>query len=73
MAETIPPALRKRLLESLSKLPYYEAKVIEFRFGIDSEHPMSIEEVARMIGKTIEETTELEQSALRKIRFSIIR
>ena len=60
--------IHKEVMKRLSKLPYYEAKVLEFRYAIDSDHQMTVEEVAVMVGKTVEEVKELERSGLKTLR-----
>jgi DNA-directed RNA polymerase sigma subunit (sigma70/sigma32) len=59
--------LRKILEENVSKLPYDQAKVVELRYGLLDGYALSVEKVAAMIGKSIEEVKELEANALRNM------
>lgn len=59
----------KDTIESvLSTLSGKEAEVIKLRFGIDTAHPMTLEEVGQHFGLSRERIRQIEAKALRKLR-----
>jgi RNA polymerase primary sigma factor len=60
--------LRENLEEVLKTLSDREARVLKMRFGLDSRHPMTLEEVGREFGVTRERIRQIEAKALRKLK-----
>jgi len=55
----------KRLLQSLS---YRERRVLELRYGLDGEHPRTLDEVGRAFNVTRERIRQIENQSLKKLR-----
>lgn len=60
--------LRENIDEVLSALSDREAKVLEMRFGLKGQKPMTLEEVGREFGVTRERIRQIEAKALRKLK-----
>jgi RNA polymerase primary sigma factor len=60
--------LRERVEEVLSDLTPREARVIRMRFGLDDNHPYTLEEVGAKFGLTRERIRQIEGKALRRMR-----
>lgn len=60
--------LREELDEMLKGLSPRERDVITMRFGLESGHPMTLEEVGRRFQVTRERIRQIETAALRKLR-----
>ncbi len=60
--------LRENIEEVLSALSDREAKVLEMRFGLNGQKPMTLEEVGREFGVTRERIRQIEAKALRKLK-----
>jgi RNA polymerase primary sigma factor len=60
--------LRERLDEVLSTLPAREARILRMRFGLDDNHPYTLEEVGEKFGLTRERIRQIEGKALRRLR-----
>ena len=60
--------LRKRMDEVLCILTPRERNVLELRFGIPDEEPMTLEEVGQIYNVTRERIRQIEAKALRKLR-----
>ena len=60
--------LRENIEEVLSALSEREAKVLEMRFGLNGQKPMTLEEVGREFGVTRERIRQIEAKALRKLK-----
>lgn len=57
------------LLKTLQeRLKPREAQIIILRFGLESDNPMTLEEVGKELGVTRERVRQLENTALRKLR-----
>ena len=59
---------KEDVAEVLSKLTEREAKVIKYRFGIDSGYPRTLEEVGKMFNVTRERIRQIEAKAIRRLR-----
>lgn len=60
--------LKENIDEVLSALSDREAKVLEMRFGLRGQKPMTLEEVGREFGVTRERIRQIEAKALRKLK-----
>jgi RNA polymerase primary sigma factor len=60
--------LKENIEEVLSTLTDREAKVLKMRFGLDTQRPMTLEEVGREFGVTRERIRQIEAKALRKLK-----
>lgn len=60
--------LVEQLKASLDTLTPREAKVLEYRFGLEDGRPRTLEEVGRLFGVTRERIRQIEAKALRKLR-----
>jgi len=62
--------LREEVECLLQLLPPRHAFVIRKRFGLDAEPPLSKTDVAELLGVSLPRVTEIERSALAKLRFA---
>lgn len=60
--------LKKQVLELLGVLTPKEADIIKKRFGIDTDRPMTLEEIGAIYGVTRERIRQIESKALRKLK-----
>ena len=60
--------LRERVDEVLSSLTPREARILRMRFGLDDNHPYTLEEVGAKFGLTRERIRQIEGKALRRLR-----
>lgn len=60
--------LQDEMAEALEGLTKRERRVIEMRFGIPYDNPMTLEEVGDVIGVTRERVRQIQAQALRKLR-----
>lgn len=60
--------LREEIDEMLKGLSSREREVIILRFGLETGHPMTLEEVGKRFGVTRERIRQIETAALRKLR-----
>ncbi len=60
--------LRERVDEVLSTLSPREARILRLRFGLDDNHPYTLEEVGDKFGLTRERIRQIEGKALRRLR-----
>jgi len=66
--QTSRQLMNENVREVLSSLSDREAKVVEYRFGLKENKPMTLEEVGRKFGVTRERIRQIESKALRKLR-----
>ena len=52
----------------LATLPHRERKVIELRYGLGGEEPMTLEEVGRVFGITRERVRQIENRTLMRLK-----
>lgn len=60
--------LRERMDKVLATLSPREARILRLRFGLDDNHPNTLEEVGRKFGLTRERIRQIEGKALRRLR-----
>lgn len=60
--------VKDQLMQVLAMLTPREAKVIRMRYGLDDNHPRTLEEVGQEFGVTRERIRQIEAKALRKLR-----
>jgi RNA polymerase primary sigma factor len=65
-AETV--MRREILLTILSKLAPRERRVLELRYGLDGQHPRTLDEVGRTFNVTRERIRQIENQGLKKLR-----
>jgi RNA polymerase primary sigma factor len=62
-------AMRRELLSKiLSKLAPRERRVLELRYGLDGQHPRTLDEVGRTFNVTRERIRQIENQGLKKLR-----
>ena len=67
--EAAEVSLRKETLEKiLSQLSQRERKVLELRYGLNGEHPRTLDEVGRAFNVTRERIRQIENQSLKKLR-----
>src|SRR5262249_16265561 len=59
---------RETLARILSTLSYRERRVLELRYGLDGEHPRTLDEVGRTFNVTRERIRQIENQCLKKLR-----
>lgn len=59
---------RRRLGSLLEGLDHREQRILNFRFGLDGQEPLSLEETGRKIGVTRERVRQIEKRCLLKLR-----
>ncbi|MFN8179134.1 MAG: RNA polymerase sigma factor RpoD/SigA [bacterium] len=59
---------RRRLALLLQELDPREQRILNFRFGLDGQEPLSLEETGRKIGVTRERVRQIEKRCLLKLR-----
>jgi len=66
--EVADEAMRKELLQKiLSTLSHRERRVLELRYGLDGEHPRTLDEVGRTFNVTRERIRQIENQSLKKL------
>jgi len=68
MEEATASLLKAKLNRTLESLTPRERRIIELRFGLDSESSRTLEEVGKELGLTKERIRQLEKEALAKLR-----
>jgi RNA polymerase primary sigma factor len=67
--EAAEVAMRKETLgKILSTLSHRERRVLELRYGLDGEHPRTLDEVGRTFNVTRERIRQIENQSLKKLR-----
>jgi RNA polymerase primary sigma factor len=67
--EAAEVALRSETLRrALGMLSYRERRVLELRYGLDGEHPRTLDEVGRAFNVTRERVRQIEHQGLRKLQ-----
>src|SRR6266511_610202 len=67
--EAADTSMRKETLERiLSKLAPRERRVLELRYGLDGQHPCTLDEVGRTFNVTRERIRQIENQSLKKLR-----
>jgi RNA polymerase primary sigma factor len=67
--EVADEAMRKEMLRKiLSTLSHRERRVLELRYGLDGEHPRTLDEVGRTFNVTRERIRQIENQSLKKLR-----
>ena len=61
-------SLKKDISLSLSELKDREKEVLEMHFGLNGNHPKSLDEISLEFGLTRERTRQIKEKALRKLR-----
>ena len=61
-------SLKESLIEVLTLIPEKEARILRLRYGLSGEGCKTINEVAEMLGISIDRARNLENTALRRIR-----
>ena len=61
-------SLRKEIERSLRTLTPREADVVRLYFGLNGEHPMTLEEIGERFDLTRERVRQIKEKALRKLR-----
>ena len=59
---------RSRVTKLLKNLDERERRILNFRFGLDGQEPLSLEETGKKIGVTRERIRQIESKALRELR-----
>jgi RNA polymerase primary sigma factor len=67
--EVADEAMRKDMLRKiLGTLSHRERRVLEMRYGLDGEHPRTLDEVGRTFNVTRERIRQIENQSLKKLR-----
>jgi RNA polymerase primary sigma factor len=67
--EVADTSMRKATLQRiLSTLSHRERRVLELRYGLDGEHPRTLDEVGRTFNVTRERIRQIENQSLKKLR-----
>ncbi len=59
---------RKQIGDWVAKLPETERRILELRFGIKQENPLTLNSIGRQFGITRERVRQIEKNAIRRIR-----
>lgn len=65
--QLIKNSIEEQIREILKELDEREALVLKLRFGIDSDEPMTLQEIGDRLGLTRERIRQIEQRAMRKL------
>ncbi|MDR0584025.1 MAG: sigma-70 family RNA polymerase sigma factor [Treponema sp.] len=60
--------LQETIADILSKLPEREMKIIQLRYGLTGEGPLTLEETGRLLGITRERVRQIQENATYKLR-----
>ena len=61
-------SLRQEIDRTISTLPQREADIIKLYFGLDSKHPMTLEEIGEKFDLTRERVRQIKEKALRRLK-----
>ncbi|GAA0177577.1 hypothetical protein SH2C18_07770 [Clostridium sediminicola] len=64
-------ALRNELMHLLTTLTEREEKILRLRYGLDDDHPRTLEEIGQIFNLTRERIRQIESKALRKLKHPI--
>ena len=64
--------LKEKIQGFLAKLKERERRVLELRFGINDDHPRTLEEVGKELKVTRERIRQIEDKALKKLRYKAV-
>ena len=67
-SELMNDSLRKEVQRALSTLTQREADVIALYFGLNGEHPMTLEEIGEKFDLTRERVRQIKEKAIRRLR-----
>lgn len=67
-SELMNDSLRREVQRALSTLTQREADVITFYFGLNGEHPMTLEEIGEKFDLTRERVRQIKEKAIRRLR-----
>lgn len=59
---------QSRVAECLASLPEREALILRLRFGLETDHPHTLQEIADLLGLSRERVRQLEKQALERLR-----
>ncbi len=68
--ELMKESLKKEVETVLAKLPERESKVICMYFGINNDHPATLEEIGERFNLTRERVRQIKEKALRSLRYA---
>ena len=69
--ETVATQIRDHdLAEALEGLPWRERRVLELRYGLAGDGPMTLEDIGSHVGVTRERVRQIESKTLAKLKFS---
>lgn len=69
-SELMNDSLRKEVQRALSTLTQRESDVIAYYFGLNGEHPMTLEEIGEKYNLTRERVRQIKEKATRRLRHS---
>ena len=61
-------SLRKEVDRALSTLTKREAEVVKLYFGLDQEHPLTLEEIGEQFSLTRERVRQIKEKAIKRLR-----
>ena len=67
-SELMNDSLRREVQRALSTLTPREADVITYYFGLNGEHPMTLEEIGEKFNLTRERVRQIKEKAIRRLR-----
>jgi RNA polymerase primary sigma factor len=62
---------REKVRTALQTLPYRERRVLEMRFGINGEHPKTLDDVGKTFNVTRERIRQIEGQAKKKLALQL--
>lgn len=66
--ELLRDSLRMEINRTISTLPQREADIIKLYFGLESKHPMTLEEIGEKFDLTRERVRQIKEKALRRLK-----